>query len=145
MGQIDDVRACSSSPQRFLERDVPVKARHPVILMDSTDTKRIEFLTARRKRFRNLRFFIPLVGLYILYDGIRTIIRKGQRPPSSTCSWPLSPAHDLCLFQNEKRIRDVESELTDWRPRKKPKALSVRRNPSLMKSRKIWIRLKQAG
>lgn len=87
--------------------------RHPVILMDSTDTKRIEFLTARRKRFRNLRFFIPLVGLYILYDGIRTIIREGTAPAFFYVFLAaFAGLMIFAFFQNERRIRDVESELT---------------------------------
>jgi len=81
--------------------------------MDSTETKRIEFLNIRRKRFRNLRFIIPIVGLYILYDGIRTIINEGEAPAFFYVF--LAAFAGLMIFAfflNEKRIRDVESELS---------------------------------
>ena len=80
--------------------------------MDSTETERIEFLNARRKRFRNLRFIIPIVGLYILYDGVRTIINEGTAPAFFYVFLAaFAGLMIFAFFQNERRIRDVESEL----------------------------------
>ena len=80
--------------------------------MNSTSTDRIEFLTARRKRFRNLRFFIPVVGLYILYDGIRTIINEGTAPAFFYVFLVFFAGLMIfAFFLNEKRLRGVEAEL----------------------------------
>ncbi len=80
--------------------------------MDADEIKRIEFLNARRKRFRNLRFIIPVACGYILYDGFRTINKEASAPPYFLIFMAVFAVLMVVAFiVNEKRLKSVEAEL----------------------------------